>query len=127
MPSGSGILNNKQEFIETSLYRVLFDKIDDYFGADNFTTFIKTLQRLVLAKNGIVLPPEVNKIDYTLQELKKKTDTLFVWGNIRNENKVKYTIEKKDNENIFFVEKICSKINKVEVQNTNSLGIPTNQ
>ena len=120
------LLPTKIDFIEICLYRVLFSKIDDYFGPDNFTTFIKALQRLVLAKNDIILPEEVNKIDYELPELKDKTDKLFMWGNIRNENKVKYSIKSKNDEKIVFVEKICSKINKVEVQNTNSQGIPTN-
>jgi hypothetical protein len=124
LPLGS--LSSKPQFTEMNLYRVLFSKIDDYFGTDNFTFFIKKLQRLVLAKNNIILPEEVNKIDYTLEQLKSKTDKLFMWGNIRNENKVKYSIKSKNDEKIVFVEKICSKINKVEVQNTNSQGIPTN-
>ncbi|WP_412468366.1 hypothetical protein [Pedobacter sp. KLB.chiD] len=124
LPLGS--LISTPQFTEMNLYRVLFKKIDDYFGPDNFTTFIKTLQRLVLAKNGIILPNKVNKIDYELDELKAKTDKLFMWGNIRNENKVKYSVKKKNNENIVFVERICSKINRVEIQNSNSLGIPTN-
>jgi hypothetical protein len=123
---GSPSTVNKPQFTEMCLYRVLFSKIDDYFGLDNFTLFIKTLQRLVLAKHNILLPEEVNKIDYSLEQLAAKTDKLFMWGNIKNENKVKYSVKSKTNEKITYIERICSKINKVEIQNSNSLGIPTN-
>ncbi|MFB0494488.1 hypothetical protein ABID99_000725 [Mucilaginibacter sp. OAE612] len=124
-PGVSGVPGTSRD-VTSTLYKNLFLKIDDYFEPDNFTAFIKALQRLVLAKNGILLPAEVNKIDYTIDQLKAKTDKLFLWGNIRNANKLKYSVSSQTDQKITFSEAFCTRISKVEVQNSNSLGIPTN-
>jgi hypothetical protein len=104
------------------LYRILFKKIDDYFGQDNFTLFIKKLEELVLKRNGIVDP---DATPYTPNELKTLTKAQFIWGAIRNRNKVSYSVGERSNETITFLERICEKFSEVEIQNSTTFGIPS--
>lgn len=110
-------------FNQVCLYRILFQKIDDFFGQEHFTEFIKKLEELVLEKYGIV-SNDANKI--SPETLKVITSAQFIWGSIRSRNKVNYTIESRSNQQVTIREKLCVQFKDVEVQNSNSLGIPTN-
>ncbi|WP_121361987.1 hypothetical protein [Flavobacterium johnsoniae] len=49
----------------------------DYGGKDNFTAFIKELERIVLLKNNIIeqnIPPTIS-----IEELKNTTKAQFIW------------------------------------------------
>jgi hypothetical protein len=105
-----------------TLYKALFYKIDDFFGEDNFTKFIKKLGKLVLAKHNVTI---IEGKKYTLQELNAITTKHFIWGAKDGKNKVSYKEISNDDEKIRFLETVCLKTELIPVTQSNPLGTYT--
>ncbi|WP_281322471.1 hypothetical protein [Flavobacterium aestivum] len=110
----------------TTLYKLLFYRMDDYGGNDNFTTFAQELQRIVLLKNGIIkanTPPL-----YTKEELTAIAKAQFIWREKQPENgpkveRVKYEIVSNTDQKIKFKETIWLTTKLEPYYNTNSIGV----
>jgi hypothetical protein len=110
----------------TTLYKLLFYRMDDYGGNDNFTTFAQELQRIVLLKNGIIkanTPPL-----YTKEELTAIAKAQFIWREKQPEKgpkveRVKYKILSNTDQKIKFEETIWLTTKLEPYYNTNSSGV----
>jgi hypothetical protein len=110
-----------------SLYKMLFYRMDDYAGKDNFTAFVEQLNRIVLLKNNIIkkeVPPE-----YTTDQIKDATKAQFIWREKRikkgpNKDRRKYEIISNTNKKIEIKETIFFKVKLQEVYTASSLGVP---
>ncbi|MCD0470486.1 hypothetical protein [Flavobacterium sp. JAS] len=110
----------------TTLYKMLFYRMDDYAGKDNFTFFVKELQRIVLLKNNIAI--NVPTL-YTPEQLKEITKAQFIWREkqLKNEPKkerVTYQIIQNTDAKLEIKEKIILKTELKEVYYTSTAGIP---
>ncbi|WP_243456797.1 deaminase domain-containing protein [Polaribacter batillariae] len=98
--------------VKWSLYKALFYRIDDFFGADNFTTFASEINRLALAKNGIV-QTENGLIINTPEELQNLVQYSFIWNKKYNNDfkgEVEYSSVTREDETFTFTEKVCTSI-----------------
>ncbi|WP_123924564.1 MULTISPECIES: hypothetical protein [unclassified Flavobacterium] len=110
-----------------TLYKMLFYRMDDYFGKDNFTAYVEELNRIVLLKNNIEkreVPPE-----YTTEQIKQLTCAQFIWREKRvkngpNKDRRKYEITSNTDKKIKIKETIFYKVKLQEVYHANSVGVP---
>lgn len=110
-----------------TLYKMLFYRMDDYFGKDNFTAYVEQLNRIVLLKNNIEkkeIPPQ-----YTTEKIKQVTCAQFIWREKRakngpNKDRRKYEIIKNNDKKIEIKETIFYKVKLQEVYNSSSVGTP---
>lgn len=117
----------KNDTTYVSLYKMLFYRMDDYGGKDNFTVFVEELNRIVLLKNNIEkkeVPPK-----YTSEQLKTITKAQFVWREKRvkngpNKDRRKYEIEYNTDKKIKIKETIFSKVKLQEKYYSSSVGTP---
>jgi hypothetical protein len=106
----------------TTLYKLLFYRMDDYAGNDNFTAFVQELQRIVLLRNNV--PPGITPI-YNPDQLKIKTKAQFFWRDKGpKKGRVKYDILSNDVTKIKFRESINVKTELREVYYSSSVGVP---
>ncbi|MCD9575460.1 hypothetical protein [Flavobacterium soyae] len=105
------------------LYKMLFYRMDDYGGTDNFTKFAKQLERIVLLKNNIVdqnIPSSVS-----IEELKKTTRAQFFWREKQPEKgpvqeRIKYKIVSSTEKQIKIKESVWLKTELIEQYTTTS-------
>lgn len=108
---------------EVTLYKMLFYRMDDYGGTDNFTKFARQLERIVLLKNNIIeqnIPPSVS-----IEELKNKTRAQFFWREKQPEKgpiqeRVKYKVVSSTEKKISIKESVWLKTELVEQYTTTS-------
>ncbi|PIF60069.1 hypothetical protein [Flavobacterium sp. 2] len=106
-----------------TLYKMLFYRMDDYGGTDNFTKFAKQLERIVLLKNNIVdqnIPPSVS-----IEELKSTTKAQFFWREKQPEKgpiqeRIKYKIINSTEKQISIKESVWLKTELIEQYTTTS-------
>lgn len=110
-----------------TLYKMLFYRMDDYFGKDNFTACVEELNRIVLLKNNI----EKKEIapQYTTEQIKQLTCAQFIWREKRvkngpNKDRRKYEITSNTDKNIKIKETIFYKVKLQEVYRSSSFNTP---
>lgn len=107
------------------LYKMLFYRMDDYAGEDNFTKFVAELERLVLLKNNISSIPYHSPVPYTIEQLKGMTKAQFIWrekGPMLG--RIKYSIISNTDTKIKFKRVACLKVALQETYSTSSVGTP---
>lgn len=106
-----------------TLYKMLFYRMDDYGGKDNFTAFIKELERIVLLKNNIIeqnIPPTIS-----VEELKDTTKAQFIWREKGpKKGRIKYEIISNTDKKIKFKNTVVLKTELREKSYSNSLNMP---
>jgi hypothetical protein len=101
--------------LKITLYKALFYRIDDFFGEDRFTEFAKEINRIVLAKNGIIQSSSGIVINDPNQ-LKPINDYVkynFIWNEKANKDfvgEIEYSVTYPTNEKIKIKEKVCTGI-----------------
>ena len=116
----------KSHTTSTTLYKLLFYRMDDYGGKDNFTAFVQELQRIVLLSKGISAANIPNS--YTPTEIKATTKAQFIWREKQPEKgpkveRVKYEIVSNTDKKIKFKETIWLTTKLEPFYTTNSQGI----
>ncbi len=110
--------------VQISLYKALFYRIDDYFGKDNFTAFVKSIERMVLEKNDI--PAFINQAPngtVTLTDLTTLTEAQFIWREKGSKKgRVKYQITENTISTLKIKETICIRAELKEQFNSISAG-----
>ncbi|WP_286971071.1 hypothetical protein [Flavobacterium sp. UBA4854] len=108
---------------EVTLYKMLFYRMDDYGGKDNFTAFIKELERIVLLKYNIIeqnIPPTIS-----VEELKNTTKAQFIWREKGpKKGRIKYEIISNTDKKIKFKNTVVLKTELREKSYSNSLNMP---
>lgn len=101
--------------LKITLYKALFYRIDDFFGEDRFTEFAKEINRLVLAKNGIIQSANGIVINDP-EQLKPINDYVkynLIWNEKGNNDfvgEIEYSVSYPTNDKIKIKEKVCTGI-----------------
>lgn len=98
-----------------TLYKMLFYRMDDYFGKDNFTRFAFELNRIVLLKNGIIQSEDGILISNpeNLKPINQFVKYNFIWNKRYNKvfkGEVDYSITYPSISTIKIKEKICKEV-----------------
>jgi hypothetical protein len=105
-----------------TLYKMLFSRMDDYGGKDNFTAFIKELEKIVLLRNNISLSTTPM---YSISELEEITEAQFIWREKgKMKDRVKYEILSYTPSKIKFKETINIKTQLVPKYTYVDIGTP---
>jgi hypothetical protein len=121
VPGGTLGLPDLNYEVKNSLYKLLFYKMDDFGGNADFTSFINTINKLVLTVNEITSDDATH---ITPAALKTITEFQFIWGSVNNKNKIKYSVTTRNDSTVKFLEETPSKTVIRDVTYTSSTGIP---
>lgn len=107
-----------------SLYYALIYRIDDFFGADNFTKLCKILENLVLSQKNLQLilgTPLDGK--YTAEQIKNGTKAQFIWGPTdKNVNRINHSYIKVG-ELLNFTQEIVYQTELIPIYGNDEFGV----